>query len=496
MQDWSESRCASTVGSVTATGRELPPSVSTSGPGVSLAELLGLPEFRLACASGVSGLEAEVRWVHTTELLDPSQYLRGGELVCTVGASLVDDQACRLFVTAVAAAGACGICFGSGDVHDGVPQGLVSACEEIGLPLLLAPLGVPFIAIGEYLSQSRVKAETAAGERGSTLVVALLAMVRMQATTAELLDQAVTELGGQLVLNEDGGAVESSGRPHDIDDRIRTVYAESPDGAALTWSGAGPAPTASLVATLANVLGVARHGRDIEQDLQRERVGQLLTLVGDRLANPSALADTLADVGLPSGGLIFSVWPAGASRMLAFSLLGVPLALGETPSATIAVTSVADPVRVAAARLGVVCGLSRQVVLADSARGIGEARAAFEVARRIGGCIGPEGLTSLDGLLEQQPPERLRPFVDQLLRPLLASDASRHTAYINTLTTYLDHDGSLTATARTEFLHVNTVRHRLERIRQLTGRDPLRFNDRVALAIALWAFRNAESRQD
>jgi hypothetical protein len=304
----------------------------------------------------------------------------------------------------------------------------------------------------------------------------------------------VTELGGQLVLSETGRILESSGRVP-ADDVTNTVFAESPDGAALTWSGAGPAPTAGLVATLAHVLGVARHERDVEQDLHRERVGQLLTLVGDRLANPAALADTVVEAGLPTAGLVFSVWPPGAARVLASSLVGVPHTLGETPSATIAVTGIADPVRAASQQLGVNCGLSRQVPLGDSARGIGEARAAFEVARRSGGCVGPEGLTSLEGLLEQQPSERLRPFIDQLLRPLLASDASRQTAYISTLSTYLSLDGSLTATARAEFLHVNTVRHRLDRIRELTGRDPLRFKDRVALAIALWALHNVEHGQ-
>jgi DNA-binding PucR family transcriptional regulator len=161
----------------------------------------------------------------------------------------------------------------------------------------------------------------------------------------------------------------------------------------------------------------------------------------------------------------------------------------------VAITATADQVRAAAEQLGVACGLSRPVPLADSARGLGEARAAFEMARRDGGCVGPEGLTSLDGLLEQQPPDRLRPFVDQLLGPLLASDARRGTAYVPTLATYLRNDGSLTATARAEFLHVNTVRHRLERVRLLTGRDPFAFDDRVALAIALWAYENLDSRR-
>ena len=56
-----------------------------------------------------------------------------------------------------------------------------------------------------------------------------------------------------------------------------------------------------------------------------------------------------------------------------------------------------------------------------------------------------------------------------------------------TLRSYFDNNGSLVDTARAEFLHVNTVRHRLERIRELTGRDPFDLHDRIDLVIALWA---------
>lgn len=466
---------------------------SPAAPGVTLAELVAVPEFRLTCIAGGDGLGTAVRWVHTTELLDPSQYLRGGELVCTVGTSLEDDRACARFVDAVAGAAGSGICFGVGDVHEVVPPGLVRACEEHGIPLLVAPLGVPFMAISEYLAQSRVSAQSAAGEREARLLVDLLARVRTQAPTAELLELAGARLGGRLVLSEGDRVLEASGRSDDADDV--TVVASSPDGATLTWTGPGPAPSSTLVATLANVLDVARHERDVEQDLHRERIGQLITLVGDRLAHPTALTGTLGDAGLPVSGLVFSIWPPGASRVLAASLVGVPVAFGEAPTATVVITASDEPVRSAAEQLGLVCGLSRPVPLADSARGVGEAWAAFEMARRGGGCVGPEGLTSLDGLLQQQPPDRLRPFVEQLLGPLLGSDSRRGTAYVSTLSTYFRCDGSLAATARAEFLHVNTVRHRLERVRELTGRDPFVFDDRVALAIALWAYENLDTRR-
>ena len=73
-----------------------------------------------------------------------------------------------------------------------------------------------------------------------------------------------------------------------------------------------------------------------------------------------------------------------------------------------------------------------------------------------------------------------------VVEPLLADE--RHgRAQIDTLRAFLADDGSLQRTARHLFVHVNTVRHRLERVRDLTGRDPFTFAGRTEIAIALWA---------
>ncbi|MFD0537547.1 PucR family transcriptional regulator [Actinomadura luteofluorescens] len=68
-------------------------------------------------------------------------------------------------------------------------------------------------------------------------------------------------------------------------------------------------------------------------------------------------------------------------------------------------------------------------------------------------------------------------------------DAAHGTRLTETLRTFLDMGGAVGATSRALFLHPNTLRHRLSRIESLTGRDPMRFDDRVALAIAVWAGR-------
>jgi purine catabolism regulator len=472
------------------------PADASAGDRTTVRELLEVEAFRLSLVAGDGAeLRSPVRWAHTTELLDPGPYLRGGELVCTVGAFLTDEDACRHFVASAAGAGAVGLCFGLGDVHESVPPALASACAESKLPLLLAPFGVPFISIAEYLSERRVIAEGRASRRAESLLAELLAGVRAQSSVSEMLAMAAASLDGQLQLTVDGRPVGSTGTTGTTaGPDTSEVTAELSSTTVLTWSGTGSPPSQALLLHLGRVIELAWHERDVEAALTRERVGQLLLLVGDRLANPVALRPMLDGAGIEAAELVVSAWPAGAAPLLAVHLEGS--LVGEAPGIALAVSHAADPASAAARALALPCGHSRMVELADLASAIAEARAALELSRSRGVVVGPESLTSLEGLLEQQPPERLDPFIDQLLAPLISADELQGTKQLETLRAFLDLDGSLQRTAEQQYLHVNTVRHRLARIHRLTGHDPLVFADRAALAIAVWALDRRQKNRN
>ena len=104
-------------------------------PNPTLRDVLGSVPGLVEAEQGTGSLDQPVSWVHTTELRDPSRYLRGGELVCTVGISLRSVQDCQDLIASLRAAGAAGLCFGVGDVHDDVPGDLVAQCREHQLPL-------------------------------------------------------------------------------------------------------------------------------------------------------------------------------------------------------------------------------------------------------------------------------------------------------------------------------------------------------------------------
>lgn len=458
--------------------------------GTTLRDLLEVAHLQLELVMGdQAGLDRPVRWTHTTELLYPAPYLRGGELLCTVGALLSDEPSCRTFVTAASAAGAVGLCFGLGDVHELIPPALVEACCAAQLPLLQAPLGMPFLAIAECLAERRALAAGKDNLRVEALLTELLEGLRSHASVTAMLAMAVHSLQGCLSLVVDGRPIAIRAPERAVGGVL--ITAELDPGTALTWSGSGTPPDLRVLAQLGRVIELASHSRNVEDSLERERTGQLLLLVRDRLADPVALRPILEKRGIGDSPLVISAWPAGSGPLLAAHMAaGV---ISEAPGIALAVTTTAEIVVAASRVLLLPCGYSRSVSLDEAAGAIAESFAGLELSRRRGVIVGPAALTSLEGLLEQQPIERLDPFVDHLLTPLISADKLQGTRQLETLRSFLRNDGSLQRTADDQYLHVNTVRHRLTRIHRITGHDPLLFADRVALAIALWALERRQN---
>lgn len=426
------------------------------------------------------GLDRQVRWVHSTELVGAPEYLRGGELVCTVGTSLLTDDACARFVETLAECGAAGICFGLGDVHQQTPRALILECERHGLPLLALPRGVRFLRLSEFLADYRTVAHSELSARSERLIADLLAAIRSDASMNNLVDQAAERFGGRLTVSISDFAYSSGAAAEGSPER-----GASTEDATIVWTGDNEPPPAEVLAQVCRILELAWHEKETERVRQRERFGHLLSLVGDRMAGAAALLPYLQSAGLAEREMVVSAWPPHTAQVLAQAM---PEALIGEASDVCFLIAVDEAVIVRLAHdLVLACGYGNAVGAAALGSGIAEARAALELARRHGRVVGPHQLTTLDGLLEQQPPRLLAPFVEQLIRPLTDHD-ERHRGDLEiTLRRFLEQDGNLTRTANALFVHVNTVRHRLARVRELTGRDALQFADRAALTIALWA---------
>lgn len=79
----------------------------------------------------------------------------------------------------------------------------------------------------------------------------------------------------------------------------------------------------------------------------------------------------------------------------------------------------------------------------------------------------------------------LRTFRDRLLGPVIDYDDRHRAELLPTLRAFLDCDGSWNACASRLYVHVNTVRYRIGRIEELTGRNLSTLPNRVDFFLAL-----------
>jgi sugar diacid utilization regulator len=86
-------------------------------------------------------------------------------------------------------------------------------------------------------------------------------------------------------------------------------------------------------------------------------------------------------------------------------------------------------------------------------------------------------------------PAELRRFYDETVRPLVAYDEQYETDLLGTLTTFLECDANVNATAARLFTHRHTIRYRFERVRELTGLDVSSSDGREKLSLGLKAMR-------
>jgi PucR family transcriptional regulator, purine catabolism regulatory protein len=86
-------------------------------------------------------------------------------------------------------------------------------------------------------------------------------------------------------------------------------------------------------------------------------------------------------------------------------------------------------------------------------------------------------------------PVELRRFYDDTVRPLVAYDEQYETDLLGTLSTFLECDANVNATASRLITHRHTVRYRFERVRELTGLDVSSTDGREKLSLGLKAMR-------
>lgn len=188
-----------------------PPPTSPPGPPtppIPLAELLAGKELGLRRIAGPA--EADLLWVHTSEMADPYPYLLGGELLLSAGVLLTDPDH---YVGRLVEAGAAALGFGVRPVHETVPAALIEACDRHGLPLLEVPPETPFTAIARAVWRLMAEARHRELRRVTRAQQALATAAARPDPVPAVLHQLAAQLGGRAVLlTARGEEVHAAGR--------------------------------------------------------------------------------------------------------------------------------------------------------------------------------------------------------------------------------------------------------------------------------------------
>jgi PucR C-terminal helix-turn-helix domain/GGDEF-like domain len=187
----------------------------------------------------------------------------------------------------------------------------------------------------------------------------------------------------------------------------------------------------------------------------------------------------------------------GPGRVVAALAAEVPGALAQVVEGRIYALLPGPPedARRAATRLGrhaAVGVSSHRTGAAEARRALDEAELVLRVTEAGGGPPGEEigeGTYRLLFRVLASHPHEVRSFYEDTVAPLVRYDEQYSTDLLGTLAAYLDANCNMNATAQSIHAHRHTVGYRLDRVRELTGLDPLRSEDRERLGLGLKAYR-------
>jgi Purine catabolism regulatory protein-like family/PucR C-terminal helix-turn-helix domain/GGDEF-like domain len=390
-------------------------------------------ELGLKLLSGEESAKGHVRWVHSTELLDPTPWLRGGELLLTTGLQLQSAKSQRELIERLAEHEIGGLGFGTGFAHKRLPAALADEARRRSFPLFEVPYELPFIAITE-----RVFAQLL-DERYEMLQRSMAGDVLAEALTGRLYPE---ELQARL-------------RPFGIGERAAVLAFAPPD----------PAVAAPLVERML--------AREDAHSLVAIRAGLLCAVVdGGPPATPASGPPASGPPATPaSGPLTTSIDGNGEVD---------PIALARRIRTELA-ARVGGEVRASASRVAPTQSLRVS---------FHEARCALE-AVRLQNSNGAEVVASYADLgafqllLSLQDDDALLSYCRGVLGPVEAGEGEYGDELLRSLDVFIEHNGHWEKAANALYCHRHTLRYRIRRVEQLTGRDFATARDRIEFWLAL-----------
>ena len=177
-------------------------------PMLTVRDIANLPGLGLELAAGASGADNPIRWVHVSELPDPTPWLEGGELLITTGLGVgALSRPQREYVRRLASHGLAGLAFGVGFGWAEPPAALADEAELLDFPLVTVPYEVPFIALTKAISAQLANAQLARLERALEVHERLAHAVLEGQGAPALLAILGDHVGCALALVDEAGRV-------------------------------------------------------------------------------------------------------------------------------------------------------------------------------------------------------------------------------------------------------------------------------------------------
>jgi PucR family transcriptional regulator, purine catabolism regulatory protein len=503
----------------------------------------------LELAAGAEGADREIRWVHITELEDPTRWLSGGELLLTTGIQLTTPTRQRRFLELLDGNGLAGLGFGTGFSAKRLPKALVDEAAARGMPLFEVPYEMPFIAITEFAFGKLVNEQYDVLQRAGQVHERLERLVLQGAGLAQVLDSIAAAVGGAAVVLDAGGAElarhpegggptpaltesvagEVSGRdgsgqvaffapsaPELADRALAVPVSGRRDASPIAWllvvsENGALGPFERLIARqAAMVVGLELMRERVVRETERRLAGDLLAeALSGRLDTEGALG-RLRPFGIESEAavLVFELddppaaegdLEAGLAELGAAGLVATTSAAGRPLLCAVVAGSGGEPVDTAEAlraslnaRHGPVrAAVSRPVSVGSLRRAFHEARCALEATSLANGdtpdVASHDDLGAFTLLLALQDDDALRAYSDGLLEPIERTEGEYGGELLRSLEAFIENNGNWERAARRLYCHRHTLRYRIRKVEELTGRDMSRATDRIELWLALRA---------
>jgi purine catabolism regulator len=190
---------------------------------MTVRRLIAARKLGLSLVAGRAGLDRTISWAHAIELVDPSPWLSGGELVMTTGLHIPDTDAEQYrYVQRIVESGSAALAFDTGVRFREVPSAVRAAGDEFGIPVLAVSPTTPFIAISRAVideltaDQVRLVQRVAEGQES-------LARATMRGAIPALVDTLSRAVSSSVCVTDRTGTVLAQSRngADDLAARVR-----------------------------------------------------------------------------------------------------------------------------------------------------------------------------------------------------------------------------------------------------------------------------------